>query len=165
MSGRIDRPAVAATLVLVPAIAAALLVVALEAGRVWQPDDPLFRGPPPRSLHDAIVDGDVETAFAFIQAGQDPNHPVDAPWASTEPRRTIQLTPLVLAVAARDANVVRMLLSVGVDLTRADNRLALCLARELRENEVTTLLARAIDGELACPARAVGRGALNGQDR
>lgn len=156
MSGRIDRPAVAATLVLVPAVAAALLLVALEAGRAWQPDDALFKGPAPRSLGQAIVDGDVESAFAFIQAGQNPNHPVDARWVSTDPQRTIQLTPLVLAVAARDANVVRMLLSVGVDLTRADNRLALCLARERHEEEIAALLARVIDGELACPARAIG---------
>jgi hypothetical protein len=153
---RVDPPTVAAIGVLVPAMAAALFVAALEAGRARQPDDPLFDGPPPISMARAILDGDVEGAFAFVQAGRDPNLPVDATLAdsSTGRERPVRVTPLVLAVAARDANNVSMLLSAGVDMTRPENQLALCLARERHDEALVTLLMRAVHGEPACPARA-----------
>jgi hypothetical protein len=154
---RVDPPTAAALLVLVPAVAAALLVTALEAGRARQPDDPLFDGPPPRSLARAILDGDVEGAFALVRAGRDPNQPLDAalPDASTGRDRAVHLTPLALAAAAGDANAVRMLLSVGVDLMRPENQLALCVARERRDADLTALLSRAIPGTPSCPARAL----------
>lgn len=154
---RIDPPTVAALLVLVPAVAAALLVTALEAGRARQPDDPLFDGPPPRSLARAILDGDVEGAFAFVRASRDPNQVIDAtlPDASTGRDRTVHLTPLALAAAAGDANAVRMLLSAGVDRTRPENQLALCLARERRDADLTALLTRAIPGTPTCPPHAL----------
>lgn len=154
---RVDPPTVAALLVLVPAVAAALLVTALEAGRARQPDDPLFDGPPPRSLARAILDGDVEGAFALVRAGRDPNQPLDAalPDASIGRDRAVHLTPLALAAAAGDANVVRMLLSAGVDLTRPENQLALCVARERHDADLTALLSRAISATPACPPRAL----------
>ena len=46
----VDAPTAAALVVLLPAVVTALVVLALEAGRARQPDDPLFDGPPPRSL-------------------------------------------------------------------------------------------------------------------
>ena len=152
---RVDGPALAAAFVLVPAVATALLLVALEAGRVRQPDDPLFEGPRPASLARAILDGDVEGAFALVRAGRDPNLPmeVELPDSASGSRRSVRITPLVLAVAARDANNVRMLLSAGVDLTRPENQLALCLARDRHDADLTTLLTSAVPGEPACPAR------------
>lgn len=154
---RVDPPTIAALVVLVPAIAAALLVTALEAGRARQPDDPLFDGPPPRSLAMAILDGDVEGAFALVRAGRDPNLLLDAalPDASTGRDRSVNLTPLALAAAAGNANAVRMLLSVGVDLTRPENQLALCVARERRDADLTTLLSREILATPSCPPRAL----------
>jgi hypothetical protein len=154
---RVDPPTVAAILMLVPAIVAALLVVALEAGRARQPDDPLFDGPPPRSMARAILDGDVESAFAFVQAGRDPNLPIDATLAdsSSGRGRRVRITPLALAVAAGDANNVRMLLSTGVDMRRPENQLALCVARERHDAELVTLLMRAVPGDPTCPARAL----------
>ena len=154
---RFDRPTVAAAFVLVPAVAAALLVAALEAGRARQPDDPLFDGPPPTSLARSILDGDVEGAFAFVRAGQDPNVPVDAtlPDPSSGRGRVVRVAPLVLAVAAGNANDVRMLLGAGVDLTRPENQLALCLARERDDADLTALLSRAIPGTPSCPPRVI----------
>ena len=154
---RVDLPTVAALVTLVPAIAATLLVIALEAGRARQPDDPLFDGPPPISMARAILDGDVEGAFAFVQAGRDPNLPVDATLAdsSTGREHRVRITPLVLAVAAGDANNVSMLLGAGVDMMRPENQLALCLARERRNEPLVTLLTHAVPGEPACPARAL----------
>jgi hypothetical protein len=154
---RIDPPAVAALVVLTPAVATALLVTALEAGRARQPDDPLFNGPPPRSLARAILDGDVEGAFALLRAGLDPNLPVDAtlPDATAKRPRAVHLTPLALAAAAGNANGVRMLLGAGVDLTRPENQLALCLARERHDADLTALLSRAIPGAPSCPQRAL----------
>jgi hypothetical protein len=160
MRRRLDGAAVAALCVLAPAVATALLVAALEAGRTSRPDDPLFDGPPPTSLARAILDGDVEGAFAFVRAGRDPNLPVDValPNLSTGPGQTVRITPLVLAVAARDGNNVRMLLTAGVDMARPENQLALCLARERHDEDLTALLTRAVPAEPACPAQSLAPG-------
>ena len=149
---RVDAPAAAALVVLLPAVAAALALVALEAGRARQPEDPLFDGPPPRSLARAILDDDVQGAFAFFRNGQDPNLPVDAalPDATTGRDRAVHMTPLVLAVSAGNMNSVHMLLSVGVDMTRPENQLALCVARQRHDADMTTLLLRVVRGEPAC---------------
>jgi hypothetical protein len=153
---RTDPPTVAARLVLVPAVATALLVTALEAGRARQADDPLFDGPPPRSLARAILDGDLEGAFALVRADHDPNRLIEAtmPDASRGRGRKVHLTPMALAAATGNANAVRMLLSAGVDLARPENQLALCLARERHDADLTALLSRAIPGTPSCPAGA-----------
>ena len=56
-----------------PALVAALGVCAVEAWRVLQPKSALFAAPFVFSLADAIERNDVDQAYAFIRAGQDPN--------------------------------------------------------------------------------------------
>jgi hypothetical protein len=146
---------VAAWLVLMPAMAATLVIVALEAGRARTPRDPLFAAPQPASLAQAILDGDTEGGFALLQAGQDVNQPIETSVPGAPSDRVLTVTPLVLAAAAHDTNNVRMLLSAGADLSRPENRLAVCLAHERGYHDVVAILAPAVPAGAACPGRAL----------
>jgi len=145
---------VTASLLLAPAILTALAVAALEAGRVRTPRDPLFAAPPPASLAQAILDGDVEAAYVLVRGSQDLNATLDIQLPGAPEGRVSRVTPLTLAVAARDLNDVQMLLSAGADMTLPENRAALCLARARGYSEIVTLLTTAAAGEPPCPAPA-----------
>ena len=59
------------------------------------------------------------------------------------------MSPLMLAVASRNRNAVMMLLSVGVQVNLPVNRYAACLAHDLGEKDLETMIVR--DGRLASP--------------
>ena len=143
-----------ASLMLVPAIVTGLVIAALEAGRVHQPTDPLFEAPSPASLGQAILDGNVEAAYARVRGGEGPDAPLEIELPGA-PGQVARITPLTLAVAARDLNDVQMLLSAGADMVLPANRVALCLARERGYDEIVKVLERAAPGAPACPARAL----------
>lgn len=125
----------------VPAIAAAVMLVTIEAYRTARPDAPLFGGPPPTTLAQSIIDGyGVEETYQFIRAGQDPNAPVRVDNEDYTGGGAFLVSPLMLAVAAGDSSAVRMLLSFGASLDRPENSGVECLARELGNREIEDLL-------------------------
>jgi hypothetical protein len=147
-----DRHPLAVTAILGPPMVVALVLCGLEIYRVIRPDAALFAGQPPASFADAIWQGDVEGAYTFIRNGQDPNALIPVEHSGFSDGQPIRVSPLVLAVAAGQANSVAMLLGAGIRMDLPDNRLAICLARELGNDEVREALQLgAPAAPLACP--------------
>jgi len=145
-----------AVLVSLPMVAAAVVVAGDEVYRHIDPGSPLFGEPPAASLADAITHGlGVEQAYVFIRAGQDPNAPVAVANEDYTGGRMMRVSPLILAIASRDGNVVQMLLNFGARLDLPQNRDAWCLATALRNDEAAGILARA--GGTGSPACAAER--------
>jgi len=136
-----------------PAVIVALLVVALETYRAIQPDSILFVEPPSSSFADALEHREVEVAYTFIRQGVDPNASVPVQDAALTDGRRVDVSPLMLAVASRNRNAVQMLLSAGVRVDLPANRFAACLAHDLGETDLETMIVR--DGRLSaapiCP--------------
>ena len=129
-----------------PAIAIAVDIIALESYRVIQPQSILFTEPPASSLADALMHREVELAYAFIHDGADPNAMLVVEDAGLTGGQAVEVSPLMLAVASQNRNALMMLLSAGADVTLAANRLASCLAHELGETDLETMIVR--DGRL-----------------
>jgi hypothetical protein len=120
----------------------ALTLTAVEAYRLAAPEAPLFGGPAPATLAESIVEGfGVEQTYQFIGQGQDPNAPIPVDDAEYTGGGTVQVSPLMLAVAANDGSAVRMLLSFGARLDLPQNSRAECLAGESRNPEIRTIIA------------------------
>ena len=156
MSQLSRRTTFMAALIAAPAVAVALGLSAIEGYRLVAPESPLFGGPPPASLADAITQGrGVEQAYRFIRAGQNANQPMVVDDPDYTGGRSITVSPLMLAVAARDSNVVRMLFNFGARLDLPQNRLAGCLAEELGDQVIANLIARSggVAGPPTCPDR------------
>ena len=146
----VPSASLSALLVAVPAILGGLGSLVLEGARFTRPADPLFVPPVARSFQEAIVSGDAESAYDFIRARQDPNAPLDVPLPAAN-GTVARITPLTLSVAARQTNVVLMLLSHGVRPESPGNELARCLAAELGDRELLAILTRAIPVPPECP--------------
>jgi hypothetical protein len=148
-----SRRAFVALAFIVPAVGVAATVVALESYRTIQPDSMLFVEPPAASLADALEHREVEVAYAFIRQGTDPNATLPVQDAALTGGRRVDVSPLMLAVASRNRNAVQMLLSAGVRVDLPTNRLAACLAHDLGETDLETMIVR--DGRLSatptCP--------------
>jgi hypothetical protein len=147
------RRRVLAAILLVPAIATAVGVTAVEAWRVRRPDGSLFAEPFVYSLADAIAGGDVLRAYAFIRAGQDPNDLIAVRDPVLTRGRRVLVSPLVWAVAAQRKDAVLMLLAFGARLERTPDRAAACLADALGAAEIASVLRRdqAALGPAQCP--------------
>src|SRR5204862_1995601 len=124
------------------------------------PGSLLFGDPPPRTLIDAIERGNqgVEQAYGFIAAGQDPNRPILIDDELTG-GRPLMASPLMIAIGAKNRNVVQMLLSVGADPALPQNELSLCLARAVGNDAIVEALERHVKGArtVACPAGLADR--------
>jgi hypothetical protein len=105
------------------------------------------------SLADAIQHGEVEDAYAFIDAGTDPNAPLAFTDADLTGDRPVMVSPLMLAVATNRDNVVMMLLSFGARMDLPQNELAPCVAKYLGYNDLAGMIIR--DGtppaNVTCP--------------
>lgn len=139
---RINLPAL---LVAVPAIIVAVALAALEGSRLTRQSSStaLVEG----SLGEALRGGELEQAFAFIRAGQDPNRPVVFRDQETTGDREILIAPLLIAVAYNRDDSVSMLMSAGARLDAPGNRFAVCLANRLGHEDIAELIIR--DGRLA----------------
>lgn len=129
-------------LMVLPTFAGALGLATIEISGL-----PFFRPRPVVSasadaLADALRRRSMEDAFASIRAGRDPNEPIEY----RDGERTIRATPLVLAVAQRDSNTVRMLLSFGADPEVTLNHFARCLADSLGHAEIAHIMREATPG-------------------
>ena len=146
-------------LVLIPAVLTAIWLASAEAWRAIEPDAALFGDPPPRSLVDAIAGrAGVERVYTLIRH-RDPNALLmvrDPELAGPEP---IEVSPLVLAVAAGDPDVVQMLLDYGAVPTAPANQVAWCLARDNGDEPVKQMIEIALKGvPPVCPSPSSGGG-------
>jgi hypothetical protein len=150
-----SRRALAALAVIAPAVGVAAIVIALEGYRAIQPDAILFVEPTASSLADALEHREVEVAYAFFRRGADPNAMLSVEDAALTGGQHVDVSPLMLAVASRNRNAVMMLLSAGVNLEVPVNRFAACLARDLGETDLETMIVRDADPQIAvaCPPR------------
>jgi hypothetical protein len=140
----LPRAIAIAALVSLPAIAAAVGLVSVEAHRLTTPDAPLFGDPQPRSLAESITRGrGVEAAYPFIRNGQDPNGPISIDDEDYTGGGVRSVSPLIAAIASRDSNVVQMLLKFGARPNLPQNRDAWCFARALGDETMEGLLATA----------------------
>jgi len=153
---RRDHHLLAVTAILGPPIVVALALCGAEIYRAISPGASLFAGEQAASLADAILQGDVEGAYAFIRNGQDPDALIPVEDSDFADGELVRISPIVLAVAAGQANEVTMLLSAGVHMDLPDNALARCLARERGNDEVREALQLgSTTAPLACPENAL----------
>jgi hypothetical protein len=134
------RPIRLAALVAAPAIAAVLCIAILEGYRAVRPDAPLFTAPLAATLAEAIQRDDIDTAFALIRGGQDPNRPIEVRDEQLTGGRAIRVSPLLLAVATRNNKAVRMLLAFGARTDLPPDSMAACLADAVGDEEIAGLL-------------------------
>jgi hypothetical protein len=125
-----------------PAIVAAIVIIAVESYRVVQPDSILFAEPPASSFAEALMNREVELAYAFVHNGTDPNAMLVVQDVGLTGGRRVEVSPLMLAVAAKNRNAVMMLLSAGVDVDLPANQPSACLAQELGEHDLETMILR-----------------------
>jgi len=138
------RPTVLAALIAAPALLAACGLVGVEAWRAVRPRSPLFAAPFAYSLADAIATGNIQHAYQYIRAGQDPNARIAVRHPDLTRNRWVRVTPLDWAAATGQADAVRMLLGFGA---RAEAS-TLCHAEARGHEEVARVL-RAHVGEAA----------------
>ena len=151
------RKKLMAALIASPVAVAAVWLGVIEGYRVVRPESPLFRAQDSLgSLAEAItVCCRVEDAYAFISAGQDPNEPLTIDDSEYTGGGSITVSPLMLAVAAGNGSAVQMLISFGAEPDLPQNRLLGCLARELGQTEMSTIIATYVgeDAQTTCPER------------
>jgi hypothetical protein len=105
-----SRTRLIATLVAAPAVVVALAVTTVELWRLREPDAALFTTPFVYSLAEAIDAGDLQRAYAFIRAGQDPNAPIAV---RDERGQQIVVSPLEWAKAKQQKDIEMMLRAFG----------------------------------------------------
>ena len=134
------RTHVAALLVWLPAIGAALGVTALEGWRWMSPASELFARPAAATLADAIAINDARGAYEFIRAGQNPNDAIAVRHNVLTAGRSVEVSPLLWAVATQSDEAVAMLLGFGARLDPSARREAVCLAVRLGRDDIVQLL-------------------------
>ena len=107
-----------------------------------QPQAALFAAPFVFSFADAIERNDVDQAYAFIRAGQDPNQPIGVSNPVLTGGRRVLVSPLLWAVATGRRDALLMLLGYGARLDAAIGAEALCLAEALGDGTTAALLQR-----------------------
>ena len=149
-----------AAMLAAPALATALELCAVETTRLRDERSPLFAAPFAYSLADAIERNDVDGAFGFIRAGQDPNEPIAVRHPALTGGRSVLVTPLAWAVAMQQRDAVMMLVGYGAQPARVSG--LACLAETLGNHEMVRLLERygaAAEGP-ECESRTPGQAPL-----
>lgn len=123
-----------------PAIVVALSLCGIEVWRTVQPRSPLFALPFAYSLGDAIAAGELQQAYEYIRAGQDPNDLIAVRHPGLTAGRWVLVSPLVWAVALRDPQAVQLLFAFGVRMDHPANRRAACLAEAAGNEEIVRVL-------------------------
>jgi len=139
-------------------IVAALLTVALGSAALmtrtaWHRIEASSRAPePPGTLLEAVGSGEVSLTHLFLSRGADPNGAASFTERKMTGGRAQIVTPLLVAAARRDENMIRMLLSFGARLDLPQNRLAGCLAHLRGANALARdLLGFEDEQASACP--------------
>lgn len=134
-----------------PACAGALAVMLLATGRVFPTESLIATAHQRGTFADALAGYAVEEAYSFVRAGYDVNAAIRFRSAAVTDDREVYASPLLIAVAARRDNSVRMLLSFGARPDLPQNRMAACLADQLGETEVARIIRAAQSVEVRCP--------------
>jgi hypothetical protein len=113
-----------------PAVLAAVFVVAVELLRAFRSDSELFVAPGSRTFVEALRGGEVEVVYAFLRNGADANQPMVFRDAVLTDGQAVEVSPLLIAVASRNENAVLALLGFGARPTLPQNARAVCLARD-----------------------------------
>ena len=128
-----------ALFLVIPALVTAVLIASYEL--------PVLRRdtrtePQQLSWSEAVRTGNLEAAYRFVEAGEDPNREVEFSDDDLTGGQRLRVAPLLIAIARRDENMVMMLMSVGARLDAPGNRYAVCLAERLGAGGLATLLRR-----------------------
>lgn len=138
---------------LAPAVLGAIVLALLETGVVFPARNPITSVPDVETFADTIVRHGVEQAYAHIRAGRNPNEPVPF----RDPRLTggqeLRLTPLAIALAARNENTALMLLSYGTDLTLPEQAGIACLADWVDLPGVAKVIRATQGRDATCPPK------------
>ena len=121
-----------ALMMMAPALVTAVALNVVEIWRLLRPRSELFTAPFVYSLAEAIERHDLDQAYAFIRAGQDPNQPI----AVVTGGRSALMPPLRWAITIQNRDAVLMLLGFGA---RVDEN-ARCLAEEIGNADIVRLL-------------------------
>ena len=125
-----------------PAVILAAGLVLFE-GLAWVgPSTPRASDVSEASFVEALRQGDMEQAFAFIRAGHDPNVPVTFRDQVLTGGRDIRIAPLLIAVAFNRDDSVAMLMGYGARLDAPGNRFAACLATRMEHEEIAAAITR-----------------------
>lgn len=156
------RRRVLALLIAAPTMLTALGLSAMEGWRFHQPSSQLFVTPFVYSLADAIERDDVQRAYEFIRAGQDPNDLIAARHPVLTGGRSVLVSPLLWAVAMNSRESALMLLGFGARMDRVPDSRAACLAEALGNTEIARLLRLYGDAPSpdACPERQTSEAPL-----
>jgi hypothetical protein len=136
------RHRVIAAMMTLPALLTTLLMLSVEGWRLLRPQSELFEAPFVYSLADAIQQNQVDQAFSFIRAGQDPNQPIAVSDPALTAGRRMLISPLMWAVATQRREALQMLLGFGARLDPVTASDALCLAEALGDEEIAAILIR-----------------------
>ena len=125
-----------ALLLAIPALLTAVVITAFELPLLHR------EGPASTTLTwpEAVRSGALASAYRFVEAGEDPNRDVVLVDADLTGGRPLRVSPLLIAVARRDENMVMMLMSAGARLDVPGNRFAVCLAERLGAPGVAAIL-------------------------
>lgn len=134
------RKSLLVLLIAVPALMTALGLIVIEGWRFRRPESQLFVTPVAYSLADAIERDDVQRAYAFVLAGQNPNDLIAVRHPVLTGGRMVLVSPLLWAAAVNSRQAVLMLLGFGARMDRAADRRAACLAEALGHEETARLL-------------------------
>jgi len=134
------RQRVLASMIAMPALLTAFGICAVESWKVLQPESALFAAPFVYSLADAIERNEVDQAYAFIRAGQDPSQPIAVRHPVVTRGQSILVPPLLWAVATQNSDAALMLLGFGARFDQASAVNAICLAEAIGNADIARRL-------------------------
>jgi hypothetical protein len=137
-----------AALMALPAFVGALGVGVFEGRRLVESTAAIEASAVSQSMAAALESGEVEWVHALIRSGHDPSRPIVYRHPDLTGNVAITTTPLLIAVARHDENMVMTLLSSGAGGNAAHSRLAACLAAAIGH----AALARSISETVGQPA-------------
>lgn len=154
MRVRLDSPAsramLLAVLVALPVVGSAAFFLHYLVNRLIAVD--VHPAPSPSALVDLVSGRDVLRAFVMVDAGVDTSDP--QPFTDDVLTNDVEvwITPLMLAAARNDDNMVRMLLTYAAAPEARERWMASCLAASRGNAELASLIAAALPGDRPCPA-------------
>jgi hypothetical protein len=127
-----------------------------------------FFFPPPFTLDELRAEaGTLEIAvrefgpthvYAFVEQGSDVNAPIEVVDDELTGGRALQVTPLVMAVAAGNENSMLTLLSLGASVEAPGNAWAICVAGWMGRDDLRLALEEygGAQTQVSCPASPEG---------
>jgi len=137
-------------LLALPALGSAIFFTRFVVNRVLP--EPPRPEPTAAALLDVVSGSDVLRAWVLVNAGVDTNAPHPFSNRSLTNDEEVLLTPLMLAAARGDENMVRMLLTYAPGADAAHRRMASCLALSRGDGDLAALILSGAPPDTPCPA-------------